>query len=144
MKKLIINGLNLASALFMFKFALPKLSAAAISVKTFTYFGEVLPVNGTFYMYFVGLLELVIGLIMIALIFINNERIKAVTTYVGYFLLTSTLIVALLHEYFVRPAPVPMLVIYSAVFLVVCAIQFAVYRSAIDIIAKRCKRCPKK
>ena len=97
MKNLFSNLLNLASALFMFKFALPKLLAAQVSVKTFSYFAQVLPVNAKIYMYSVGLLELVVGLMMLALLFIKNEKQKALFTYVAYVLLAGKVIGALLH-----------------------------------------------
>jgi len=87
----------------MFQFALPKLLAAQVSVKTFSYFAQVLPM-------------------MLALLFIKNEKQKALFTYVAYVLLAGTLIGALLHEYFVRPDPVAQLVTYSGCFLVICAI----------------------
>ncbi|ETJ48535.1 hypothetical protein [Pseudoalteromonas agarivorans] len=90
MKNLFSNLLNLASALFMFKFALPKLLAAQVSVKTFSYFAQVLPVNAKIYMYSVGLLELVVGLMMLALLFIKNEKQKALFIYVAYVLLAGT------------------------------------------------------
>ncbi|AZN31507.1 hypothetical protein [Pseudoalteromonas sp. Xi13] len=131
MKNLFSKLLNLASALFMFQFALPKLLAAQVSVKTFSYFAQVLPVNAKIYMYSVGLLELVVGLMMLALLFIKNEKQKALFTYVAYVLLAGTLIGALLHEYFVRPDPVAQLVTYSGCFLVICAIQFLAYKKAL-------------
>ncbi|REG86536.1 hypothetical protein [Marinomonas pollencensis] len=127
MKKLFSNLLNVCSAIFMLKFGLPKLNSYDVSVKAFKQFSEVLPVDATVYMYFVGGLEVFIALMMVCIIFIQETAKKAIATYVSYLVLTGTLVVALLHEFFVRPAPIAALVVYSTVFLCISAIQFALY-----------------
>lgn len=127
MKKLFTNILNVCSAVLMFRFGLPKLNSYEVSVKTFKQFSEVLPVDATIYMYFVGGLEVLIAFMMIGTILIKEESKKAVATYASYFMLAGTMLVALMHEYFVRPAPVPKLIVYIAVFLLVSVIQFALH-----------------
>ncbi len=127
MKKIFSNILNICSAIFLFKFAFPKLSAAEISVKGFKQFAEVLPVDPIIYMYLVGSIELFIALYLIAIIFVKDEFKKAVTTYIGYVLLSGLLFGALMHEYFVRPKPVDILITYAAIFLWVSTMQFLLY-----------------
>lgn len=127
MKQLLSNALNVCSAIMMFKFGLPKLLGYEISVKTFTQFSQVLPVDAMLYMYFVGAIEVLIAIMMIATILIKSEPQKALVTYASYLMLVGTLLGALLHELFVRPAPVKTLLVYISVFLCVSAIQFALH-----------------
>ena len=123
-KSVLNTTLSLANAIFMLKFATPKLSAADVSVKSFSQFAEVLTVNATAYMYFTGTLELAIALVFIASIFIKPTAVKAKVTAIGLFLLLGTLLGALATEFFVRPEPVGFLVQLSCIFITTSVIQF--------------------
>ena len=129
MYKTIINTLiSLANVIFMLKFAIPKLLASEVSVKAFTQFAQVLPVNGSIFMYFTGMLELTIALIFTASLFVGSKKIKAKVTIVGIFLLSGTLLGALATEFFVRPEPIAILVILSSIFLILALVQLTIIR----------------
>lgn len=126
--------INLACALFMAKFALPKLMGADISRATFAQFAEVLPVNATLYMYGVGLLELVIMLIMLLACIAPRPALRLRATAAGHLLLVPTLVVALLHEFYVRPAPIGFLVTLSGGFLILSGVQYVLWRRQFVVI----------
>lgn len=128
LKKTLNTLISLASAIFMLNFAIPKLSASEVSVKSFTQFAHVLPLDGEAYMYFVGVLELIVALIFIISLLIGDRKIKAKITLLGIFLLTGTLLGALATEFFVRPEPIGMLVLLSSIFITTSIVQLAIIR----------------
>lgn len=132
-KKTLNTLISLASAIFMLNFAIPKLSAAEVSVKSFTQFAQVLPLNGEAYMYFVGVLELTVALIFIFSLFIGAKKIKAKVTLLGVFLLTGTLLGALATEFFVRPEPIDTLVVLSSIFITTSIVQLAIIRKDLTL-----------
>lgn len=113
---------------YMFKFAKPKLMAMPVSVKSFTQFGEALHINGTAFMYFTGVLEASIVILLLASLFLSNEKPGLLVSMAGYLILLGTMGGALLTEFFVRPAPVQKLVAIalglSAVAIMQLVLQF--------------------
>lgn len=131
-KNIIKIGLALCSIYKMTMFAGPKLMAYDISVKTFTHFGEVLPVNGEFFMYFSGVVEaLVAVLLMLSLVALlaGKKRYELVTGTAGNGLLFCTMAVALLCEFFVRTNPVDHLVVLGSSLLVIAVFQLLLLHS---------------
>lgn len=121
--KIIRVLLVLVSAYEMGRFALPKLLAYDVSVKTFTYFGEVLPVNGTLFMYLTGVVELLIALLLLgSLIMFKNPKLQNKMQLAGFSLLLVTMLTAIGMEQFVRPQPVAFLMTIA---LSLCAISIA-------------------
>jgi len=95
----------LISSLIMLRFALPKLQAMQVSAKSFAMFSTVLPINANFFMYFTGGVELLIIILLLSSLFIKNIELKNRFQIIGYVLLFSTMIGAILIEQFVRPEP---------------------------------------
>lgn len=120
----------LISTAFMLRFAIPKLLAMPVSVKSFTMFSQVLPFNAKYFMYFTGVVELLIALVLFASLFIKKAELKNKLQIFGYVLLLCTMIGAILSELFLRPAPIPSLIIIA---LVLTAISF----SELSILAQR-------
>ena len=90
-KKFTIMLLSVANAIFMLKFALPKLMAADVSVRSFQQFAEVLPVNANVFMYFTGVLELLVALVFIVSVLLMQGQKGIVMTLIGLILLVGTL-----------------------------------------------------
>ena len=95
----------LISTVVMFKFAFPKLQAMPKSANSFEMFGDVLHINGSFFMYFTGVVELVIAVLLLSSLFIKKELIQNRLQIIGYLLLLGTMIGAILVEQFVRTEP---------------------------------------
>jgi uncharacterized membrane protein YphA (DoxX/SURF4 family) len=103
----------------MLRFALPKLQAMEVSVKSFTMFSTVLPVNPTFFMYFTGIVELLIAILLLTSLLIKNINLKNRLQTIGYFFLLSTMIGSILIEQFVRPEPKSFLMTIALVLLTI-------------------------
>lgn len=99
----------LISSIIMLRFALPKLQAMPVSVKSFTMFSEVLPIDGSFFMYFTGFVELLIAVLLLTSFFIRKNELKNTIQTIGYVLLLATMVGAILIEQFVRVSPVSFL-----------------------------------
>jgi len=104
------QGFSIAAMLF---FSIPKLTAQPPSVEGFTQFAEVIPVDPFVFMYLTGAVELSIVVLIVTGIIAefkkNTEYLKYASP-IAFFLLFGTMCVALLIEFFVRPAPEIMLV----------------------------------
>lgn len=122
---IITIGLKLLSAYAMLTFALPKLRGLAVSVKSFTQFGEVLGISGKGFMHFTGTLELLTALVLLASVFLS-EKAGNITTITGYILLFGTMAGALVTEYFIRETPVPMLVSLAITLLLIAVSQLII------------------
>lgn len=133
-KKITIMLLSVANAIFMLKFALPKLMAADVSVRSFQQFAEVLPVNANVFMYFTGVLEMLVALVFIASVLLMQGQKGIVMTVVGLILLVGTLSGALLTEYFIRPAPIDFLVQLCCIFLFGAAIHLYLIRNEVKVL----------
>tara|TARA_R110002051_G_scaffold143507_9_gene216560 strand:- start:431 stop:823 length:393 start_codon:yes stop_codon:yes gene_type:complete len=122
---IITIGLKLLSAYAMFTFAIPKLRSLAVSVKSFTQFGDVLGISGKGFMYFTGGLELVTALVLLASVFLS-EKWGNHTSIAAFVLLFSTMSGALITEYFIRETPVPMLVNLAITLLLIAISQLII------------------
>ena len=60
----------------MLRFTLPKLIASEVSAKSFSMFSTVLPINANFFMYFTGVVELLIASLLLSSLFIKNIELK--------------------------------------------------------------------
>lgn len=109
----------------MFTFAIPKLRGLAVSVKSFTQFGEVLGISGKGFMHFTGALELVTASVLLASVFLS-EKVGNYTTITGYVLLFGTMAGALVTEYFIRETPVPMLVNIAITLMLIAISQIII------------------
>ena len=109
----------LISSLIMLRFALPKLQAMEVSVKSFTMFSTVLPINANFFMYFTGVVELLIACLLLSSLFIKKIELKNSFQIIGYILLFSTMIGAILIEQFVRPEPKAFLMTIAIVLITI-------------------------
>ncbi len=127
MKNTLSTLINTASILLMLRFAGSKLMGAEISVKSFEQFASVLPINGPFFMYFVGGLELLVALILVAVFIARDANKEALLLYTGNFLLIGTLIGALFTEFLIRPEPVFFLVALATGFLLLSGLQMGLY-----------------
>lgn len=107
------------SSLIMLRFALPKLQAMEVSVKSFTMFSTVLPVNPVYFMYFTGVIELLIAILLLGSLFISNIELKNRLQVIGYFFLFSTMVGSILIEQFVRPEPKSFLMTIALVLLTI-------------------------
>lgn len=116
----------LISALLMLKFALSKLQSMPISVKSFTMFSQILPINAEFFMYFTGFIELLIATLLIVSLFIKKEQLKDKLQIIGFSLLFSTMFSAILIEYFVRPTPVSFLVTIALVLIIIAISELSI------------------
>lgn len=114
------------SSIIMLRFALPKLQAMEVSVKTFTWFSKSLPINAELFMYFTGLVELIIAILLISSLFIKKIEYKNILQVVGFTLLFCTMSVALIMEYFVRVAPVPFLVTIAFVLITISISELSI------------------
>lgn len=114
------------SSIIMLRFALPKLQAMEVSVKTFTWFSKSLPINAELFMYFTGLVELIIAILLISSLFIKKIEYKNILQVVGFTLLFCTMSVALIMEYFVREAPVPFLVTIAFVLITISISELSI------------------
>lgn len=110
---------TLISIVYMLSFALPKLQSMPVSVKSFTMFSTVLPIDATVFMYFTGVIELLIALLLIFSLFIKKIDLKKKLGLSGFFLLLATMIGAILIEQFVRVTPVPKLMTIALVLIVI-------------------------
>ena len=102
----------------MLFFSIPKLTAQEPSVKGFTQFAEVLPVDPYLFMYVTGIVEFVIVILLVTGLVVEIKHIKGPLRYVSllsFTMLLCTMFVALLIEFFVRPAPEFMLVIIALI-----------------------------
>ncbi len=116
----------LISTGIMIKFAIPKLQAMPISVKSFTMFSTVLPVNANFFMYFTGLVELLIAVLLFSSLFIKKIELKDKFQILGFVLLLSTMISAIIIEQFVRPTPKPFLMTIALILITICISELSI------------------
>lgn len=116
----------LISSLIMLRFALPKLQGMPVSVKSFTMFSEVLPVNPSVFMYFTGLVELSIAILLLSSLFIKRIQLKNMFQIIGYISLLVTMIVAILIEEFIRSAPVAFLMMIAFVLITISISELSI------------------
>ena len=62
----------LISSLIMLRFALPKLQSMEVSVKSYEMFSSVLPINPTLFVYFTGIVELLIVILLFTSLFFQK------------------------------------------------------------------------
>lgn len=117
---------SLISSLFMLRFALPKLQAMEVSVKSFAMFSSVLPINPKFFMYFTGSIELFIFALLFSSLFIKNSNLKKKFQIIGFISLFFVMIGAIAIEQFVRPTPKPMLVTIAFVLLTISISELSI------------------
>lgn len=110
----------------MIRFAIPKLQAMPVSVKSFTMFSTVLPINANFFMYFTGLVELLIAVLLLSSFFIKKIDLKNRFQILAYSLLLSTMIVAIIIEQFVRITPVNFLMTIALVLITICISELSI------------------
>jgi len=104
----------------MLFFPIPKLTAQPPSIKGFTQFGEVLPVEPFTFMYVTGTVELSIVVLFITGLVAEWRKDPGYLKYaslLGFFLLLCTMLGALVIEFFVRPTPESMLVATALVLI---------------------------
>lgn len=106
--------------LAMLFFSIPKLTAQPPSVKGFTQFAEVLPVDPFVFMYLTGTIELSIVILLVTGLVAEWKEIDGYLRYaspLAFSLLLCTMLAALLVEFFVRPEAEMMLVIIALILI---------------------------
>ncbi|WP_368028772.1 DoxX family protein [Arcobacter sp. s6] len=116
----------LISSITMLRFALPKLQSMPVSVKSFTMFSEVLPINGSFFMYFTGFVELLIAVLLLASLFIRKNELKNIMQTIAYVLLFATMLGAILIEQFVRVSPVAFLMSIALILITISISELSI------------------
>jgi hypothetical protein len=128
------QGISILAMLF---FSIPKLTAQAPSVKGFTQFAEVLPVDPYLFMYATGTVELSIVILLLTGLVAELKKITGplrYTSLLAFVLLLCTMLAALLIEFFVRPAPEFMLVVIALILSI--GSVFSIYHKR-DLIGNR-------
>lgn len=113
----------------MWQFATPKLTGAERSVNAFTSFGEAFNINGTYFMYFTGVVELAIVAFLAYSLMTRNFRQKIIASLAGNALLLFTMAGAVLIELFVRPGKADYLLMLGSALLVVSILQVGYFSS---------------
>lgn len=128
------QGISMLAMLF---FSLPKLTAQEPSVKGFTQFAEVLPVDPYLFMYVTGAVELSIVVLLVTALVAEIKKTAGPLKYsslLAFAMLLCTMFVALLIEFFVRPAPEFMLVTVALILIIGSVIS--IYHKR-DLLANR-------
>ena len=120
--------LNLIAAAIMIFFAVPKLTGAAKSKVGFIQFEEVLGINADLFRVFTGVTEIIIAILLIIISFKRLKKLDLLT----YLLLSSTMVVALVMEFLVRPTPKLLLVGIAIFLLIISAYRLNQMRSISD------------
>jgi len=102
---------NFIAAGLMVFFAIPKLVGIEKSVQGFEQFKSLVPLDPTFFRLFTGVVELVIGVLLLVYAIKHISNLGKL----AYFLLLSTMLGGLTMEFFARPKPEMMLVVIAII-----------------------------